>query len=202
MHAGSNEADPSTITCAKTVISSGCTIMAQSIVSAGTTLPPSHVLTPGTTSARPAAGPCSAEEHWAVRTEPKRLPALLWLSSTAILILVFSFMWLAVVPTIGLWYYLNLEDNDTWRDLLEASLNCFVREPEDQPGVCRELWWSELVAMLLLPPTTMAMSMAYMWLMVPIKWILVGHITEHKMQKGENDALCSCSSALRVELCA
>jgi hypothetical protein len=93
-----------------------------------------------------------------VRTEPKRLPALLWLSSTAILIIIFSFMWLAVVPTIGLWYHLNLEDNDTWRDLLEASLNCFLRDAEDEAGVCRELWWSELVALLLLPPTTMAMS--------------------------------------------
>lgn len=181
VHAGSSH-DNGTMTLAKTTINSGCTILAQSVVSAGSSLPADYILTPGSCSARPPAGPSDRAAHEEVRTEAKPLPAFLWVSSTAILVIVFSFMWLAVVPSIALWYYLNLEEQDTWRDLLAAALDCWLRQSTDGLAVCRELWWSEVVSFLLLPVSALLVSTAYMWLLVPIKWLLVGRITAAKME--------------------
>jgi len=196
--AGTSSSDPGTFTVAKTVIRPGCTIMAQSVVSAGTTLPADTILTTGSCSARPPSGPASRAAHDEVRREPRPLPAALWVSSTTILLIVFSFMWLAIVPTIGLWYWLNLEDEDDWTDLLAAALDCWLRMSTDGPAVCRELWWSEVVAFLLLPASSMVTSTAYMWMMVPIKWLLIGRITEKKMESGTllQHIVRSCAAAL------
>lgn len=184
IQAGKAAGDHGTINTAKTVIGSGCTIMAQSVVSAGTSLAAGTILSPGSCSARPPAGPSGFAAHQEVRTEPKRLPVPLWLGSSSILVLVFSFMWLAMVPSIALWYWLNLEDADTWQDLLAAGLDCFLTRYGDGIGLCHELWWSAAVSMLLVPPTAMALSIGYMWLMVPIKWLLVGRITQQKTEAG------------------
>jgi len=188
VHAGSTSGDYSTITFAKAVIGSGCTIMAQSIVTAGTTLPSGTILTPGTCSARVAAGPSDREAHEAVRTEPRPLPAALWVSSSALLTLVFSFAWLAAVPSIGLWYWLNMSFYSDWRSMLESSLDCWIGNMQGTLGsqVCRQLWWTQVVSSLLLPVSGLLTSTCYMWALVPVKWLLVGRITARKMEKGKH----------------
>ena len=110
---------------------------------------------------------------------------MLWVSSTALLLVVFSFMWLAVVPSIALWYWINLGGHDSWRGLLAASLDCWLQTGTAGSALCRQLWWSEVVSFLLLPVSALLVSSVYMWLLVPIKWLLVGRITAHKMETGE-----------------
>lgn len=186
IHAASDSSNScGTITFAKTTISSGCTIMAQSVVSAGSTLPANTILTPGTCSARPPAGPSDHDAHQAVRTEARPLPAALWVSSTALLTIVFSFMWLAIVPIVGLWYWLNTGAHGDWRGVLAAGLDCWLRNGVQDSGICRQLWWTEVVSFLLLPVSSLLMSSVYMWALVPVKWLLVGRITAHKMENGK-----------------
>jgi hypothetical protein len=169
---------------AATTVGAGCTIMTQSIVSAGTSLGERIILTPGTTSARPPAGPSDAAAHAAVRAEPGHLPYGLWLGSSAILVAVFSMMWLAALPSITLFVWLNEASlGGDWRDALSESLRCFLRIG-GSTAVCRQLWWSESVALLLLPVSGLVAANVYMWLLVPLKWLLIGRLSATKVAAG------------------
>lgn len=125
------------MTLSKTTVGKGCTLLAQSIVSPGTSLPAGYILTPGTTSARPPMGPSSQSEHEAVRTEPGPLPAVLWVTATVTLLIVFSFAWLAIVPAIAVWWSMNQDQAAGWRELLAAALNCWLQMPLEQEPICR-----------------------------------------------------------------
>jgi hypothetical protein len=125
------------MTLSKTTVGRGCTLLPQSIVSPGTSLPARYILTPGTTSARPPMGPSSPAEHEAVRTEPGPLPAFLWVTSTVTLLVVFSFVWLNIVPAIALWWAMNRDQADGWRELLAVALDCWLQMPLQQAPICR-----------------------------------------------------------------
>lgn len=194
-HASRKPGLPGTIRLCKTTIGSGCTVLPQAIISAGTNLQANMLLTPGMTSARPPSEPSPRDDHNAVRTERGSPSAFLWMTAVAVLILVQSFMWLALIPSLTLWYGLNDHlITDNWRDLLAAALRCWLRQSPNQ-GVCMQLWWTEIVALLLMPASAVLGSLVYMWLLVPIKWLLVGRITPKKMAHGEG----GCSSGMNWE---
>jgi hypothetical protein len=111
----------------------------------------------------------------------------MWATSTVTLIIIFSFAWLSIVPAIAFWWWLNIGATpaQNWRDLLALALNCWLAQPLQGGPVCQRLWWSETVAFGVMPIAAALNGTLYMWLMVLMKWALVGRITPKMMEKGE-----------------
>lgn len=187
MQAGTHPKDPGYLDLSKTCIDSGCSLLPQSIVSPGTSLPAEYILYPGNTSARPPSGPSDDAAHKAARTEPGPLPTFLWTSSTVTLLVVFSFSSLTIIPAIAVWWAFNqgATPAQNWRELLVYGLNCWLAPPLTGGPVCARLLWTEALAFCIMPVSGGLLGVVYMWMMVAIKWVLVGRITPRMLANGE-----------------
>lgn len=75
------------------------------------------------------------------------------------------------------------------RRRLPSSPTCCAPALSSNETACsyttQRLWWTEIVSLLIVPPMAVLGSTFYMWLLVPIKWGLVGRVSQERMDKGE-----------------
>ncbi|KAF6251173.1 hypothetical protein COO60DRAFT_1677209 [Scenedesmus sp. NREL 46B-D3] len=172
------------------------TLLPTSIVSHGTVVPDNYLLTPGTTSQRLPPGPAGAEAHAQVRSEHAMLPLPLSLLTIALLLAVMSSLWLAMVPSIliSLKFAQQLVDMrfTSWDSLITASHTCWVggaySDPLGKQGetyqLCHLLWWALSIGLAMAPAFAFVAASAYMWVLVPLKWLLVPKMSDEKMKNG------------------
>jgi hypothetical protein len=132
-----------------------------------------------------------------VRSEHAMLPLPLSLLTIALLLAVMSSLWLAMVPSIiiSLKFAERLVDVqlNTWDKLIVASHTCWIggayNDPLGQQGptyqLCHTLWWALCIGLAIAPAFAFVTASAYMWVMVPLKWLLVPKMSQEKMQNGE-----------------
>lgn len=144
--------------------------------------------------------PCltaDAAAHAQVRAEHAMLPLPLSLATVVLLLAVMSCMWLTMVPSI----YISLEFAkelvdvrlNTWDRLIVASHTCWIggayRDPLGKQGetytLCHTLWWALTIGLAIAPVAGFITASIYMWLMVPLKWLMVPKMSQEKMQNGE-----------------
>jgi hypothetical protein len=125
------------------------------------------------------------------------LPLPLSLLTISILLAIMSCMWLAMVPSI----YISLQSAqtlvdvrlNTWDRLIVASHTCWIggayKDPFGQQGetyqLCHTLWWALSVGLAIAPGFAFVTASLYMWLMVPLKWLMVPKMSQKKMQNGK-----------------
>lgn len=49
---------------------------------------------------------------------------------------------------------------------------------------CNALWYTLAISVLIAPGMAFVWATAYMWSMIPFKWLIVGSMTQEKMDSG------------------